>query len=226
MYSIVKGISYSTINSSLSTSSLCEDWPRRTTASNERVKGLGTGWNTNTQTYLKLFDYQSTTESSSGGQHIKRRAKSCNLSKEYKKKTSTELLLGIYLTKLNEEERWRRRKSSCFVSSRLGQREEASPHPLTLPPPLPAAGGGLSVTGRHLHWAHLDFFFPSILTPFTTRPPTHALHFSPMVLSFLTDQAFNSIEDSLLSYAYRTERKKKRSKNNKINVLWTLQEHF
>lgn len=57
---------------------------------------------------------------------------SCNLSKEedsLRKKTSTELLLGIYLTKLNEEEKEEEVEEELGVdSSRLGQREEA-PHP-------------------------------------------------------------------------------------------------
>lgn len=185
MYSIVKGTSYSTINSSLSTSSLCEDLPRRTTASNERVMGLGTGWNTNTQTYLKLFDYQSTTESSSGGQHIKRRVKSCNLSKEYNKKnkhwaTSWHLLDKTeWRGEMEEEEK----EESGVISSRLGQREE--PPPLTLsPPPPPYLLQGvvwvwLAVISIGLIWIFLTVFWPPSppappLTPSHTLPPPHS----------------------------------------------------
>lgn len=134
MYLIVKGISYSTINSSLSMSSLCDHCWWRTTASIERVKGLRTGWNTNTQTYLKLFDYQSAPPALED----KNKKDVWNHATFQKKKTSTELLLGIYLTKLTEEER-RRRKSWALSVPGLGRgKRPHTPHSLSLL--LPAAG--------------------------------------------------------------------------------------
>lgn len=117
--------------------------------------------------------------SSSGGQKYKRRVKSCNLSKESEKSTSTELLLGIYLTKLNEEERRRKDRASSLTDLVRGKR----PHePRYLSPPLPfLLQGSLSVTDSCVVvWAHLDFSC-SILSPFT---PLHILHFSPTVLLF------------------------------------------
>lgn len=114
----------------------------------------------------------------------KRRVKSHILSKE--NKTSTELLLGIYLTKLNKEED--EEEGSGAASSRLGRREEA-PHPVALSPfPFLLQGQSLSVTDCHADWAYLDFFSHSILTPHPTPSVPlhlpHTLHLSPMVLSF------------------------------------------
>lgn len=75
-------------------------------------------------------------------------------------KTSTELLLGIYLTKLNKEEE--EEEGSGAASSRLGQREEA-PHPVALSPfPFLLQGQSLSVTDCHADWAYLDFFFLTV----------------------------------------------------------------
>lgn len=106
------------------------------------------------------------------------------LSKE--NKTSTELLLGIYLTKLNKEEE--EEEGSGAASSRLGQREEA-PHPVALSPfPFLLQGQSLSMTDCHADWAYLDFFFSQYSDP-TPTPSVplhlpHTLHLSPMVLSF------------------------------------------
>lgn len=127
------------------------------------------------------------------------------LSKE--NKTSTELLLGIYLTKLNKEEE--EEEGSGTASSRLGQREEA-PHPVALSPfPFLLQGQSLSVTDCHADWSYLDFFFShSILTPpphptlCPSPPPTHSPSLSHGAL-ISADQAFNLVmmEDSMLSYA-------------------------
>lgn len=139
MYSIVKGISYSTINSSLSTSSLCEDWPRRTTASNEsqgpgdRMKHKHTNlpetlW---LPVYYRVQLWRATHK------------KTCEIMQPFKriqKKTSTELLLGIYLTKLNEEERWRRRKSRASSVPGLGRGKRPPPTPSPSLPPTCCRG--------------------------------------------------------------------------------------
>lgn len=122
--------------------------------------------------------------------------------KRKEKPTSTELLLGIYLTKLNEEER--RRKGFGAVSS--GLVEGRGPTSLTLSPfPFLLQGQSRSMTDCHVDWAHLDFSY-SILTPFNLP---HTLHFFSHGALISTDQAFNLVmmEDSMLSYAYRTERK-------------------
>lgn len=140
---------------------------------NETVMWLATGWNT--QSYLKLSDYQSAPpvlEDENKQTNKKRRVKLHILSKE--NKTSTELLLGIYLTKLNKEEE-EEEEGSGAASSRLGQREEA-PHPVALSPfSFLLQGQSLSVTDCHADWAYLDFFFfsHSILTP-----PPHPLSLS------------------------------------------------
>lgn len=85
----------------------------------------------NTQTYLKLFDYQSCSSSS-----WRTKIKTCEIMQPFKrkKKISTELLLGIYLTKLNEEERRMRRKSWALSVPDLGRGKEA-PHPSHSPFP-------------------------------------------------------------------------------------------
>lgn len=152
---------------------------------NETVMWLATGWNT--QSYLKLSDYQSAPpvlEDENKQTNKKRCVKLHILSKE--NKTSTELLLGIYLTKLNKEEE--EEEGSGAASSRLGQREEA-PHPVALSPfPFLLQGQSLSVTDCHADWAYLDFFFSQYSDP-TPTPSVplhlpHTLHLSPMVLSF------------------------------------------
>lgn len=163
MYLIVKGISYSTINSSLSMSSLCNHCSWRTTASNrigDRMKHKPT-WNSlTTSLLLQLWRMK-----------IKRRVKSCNLSKGKIKTTSTELLLGIYLTKLNEEER-RRRKSLVLSVPGLGRGKRLhTPHCLSLC--LPAAGSlhdwlscGLGTSGFLSQYSDpLHLHTPSISLP-------------------------------------------------------------
>lgn len=146
-------------------SSLCIRSPWGTTASKERAKGLGTRWNTNTQTYLKLFDYQSASPALED-----KNEKTCEIMQPFKKKkkkrqnrhwaTSWHLL---------DKTEWRgeKLKESGFVSSRLEQREEASHPSLSLPFAFLLQGQSLIVTDCHVIWAHLDFSY-SILTPFTT----------------------------------------------------------
>lgn len=176
-------------------SSPCDQWPWRTAALEGRVMGLGAGWNENTQTYLKPL----TTSLLLQMWRTKRHVKSCNLSKEkktktqqqQKKKTSTELLLGIYLTKLNEKER--RRKSWASSAPGLGRRKT----PFTLCPfPFLLQGRSVNLGTSGFHLQYSD---PSHLP----RAPPFLSHGA--LIS--TDQAFNLVmmEDSMLSYAYRTD---------------------
>lgn len=163
------GISYSTINSSLSMSSLCDHWPWRTTASNERVKGLGDKmkqthkptWNSlTTSLLLRLWRTKG-----------KRRVKSCNLSKGKKQNKNKHWATSWHLLDKTEWRGEKEEEASGVANSRLGQREEA-PHPSLSPPfPFLLQGQSLSVTVRHVDWAHLDFSY-SILTP-STHPSTH-----------------------------------------------------
>lgn len=165
MYSIVKGIFYSTINSFLSMSSLCDHWPWRTTASNERVQGLGTGWNANTQTYLKLFDYQSAPSALED-----KNKKTCKIMQPFKRKKKKQAL-SYFLA--STWQNWMKRREGGRVGRRQFQAwaEGRGPTSLTLSPfPFLLQGQSLSVTDCHVDWAHLDFSY-SILTPFTSHTP-------------------------------------------------------
>lgn len=177
MYSIVKDISYSTINSSSSMSSLCGHWLWRTTAS-ERVKGPGTGQNANTQTYLNLFDYQSAPLV--WEDENKRRVKSCNLSKEKKKKKALSYFLA------STWQNWMKRRGG---GGRVGHRqfqtwaEGRGPTPHSLSLPLPAAGAE-SEHDFTSCWLGTSGFLSQYSDPPTPPFILYTLHFSPMVLSF------------------------------------------
>lgn len=127
---------------------------------------------------------------------IKRRVKSCNFKKESKNKSGTEVLLGIYLTKLNEEER--KSRDLAVPGWARGRRPLRSLAVLL-------QGQSLSMLFGHI-WIFLTVFWP---LHSTTPPSPPSLSHGALVS---TDQAFNlvMIEDSLLSYAYGTECKKKR----------------
>lgn len=123
---------------------------------------------------------------------------------------------------------WMKRRDGGGGEGRVGRRQfqawaegrAPTPHPLSPPPPPTCCRGWSECDWPSSPSGSSGFFSqysdplhrpPPHSRPLTpSHPPTHTLHFSPMVLSFSTDQAFNSIEDSLLSYAYRTERKKKK----------------
>lgn len=175
MYSIVKGISYSTINSSLNTSSLCDHWPWRTTASNERVKGLGTGWDTNTQTYLKLFDYQSA-PSALEDKHTKK--KTCEIMQPFKIKKKNKNKHWATSWHLLDETEWKGEKgggrSRASSVPGLGRGEEEAPHPS---PSLPSP---TCCRGRVWAWltvmsiGHIWIFFLTVFWP--PPPPPTPLH--------------------------------------------------
>lgn len=157
------GISYSTINSSLSMSSLCNHWPWRTTASNERAKGLGTRWNTNTQTYLKLFDYQSTSPTLEG----KNKKDVWNHATFQKRKKKQALSYFLASTWQN----WMKRRERGRVGIWQFQAEGRGLKALALSSlPVVLQGQSLSVTEHHVVWAHLDFSY-SVLTPFHPTTP-------------------------------------------------------
>lgn len=147
----------------------------------------GTRWNKHTNLpetlWLPVFS------SASGGQKEKDVWNHATFQKEKNKtKTSTELLLGIYLTKLNEEER-RRRKHRASPIPDLGRGKR--PHtPLSLPPFPSCCRGRVwawpSVTLIGHIWIFLTVFWP----PPPIHPPT-----TPPFLSHgavvSTDQAFS-----------------------------------
>lgn len=157
--------------------------------------------------------------------------KSCNLSKE-KKITSTELLLGIYLTKLNEEERRRRRRKKSRRQFQAWA-EGRGPTPLALSPAPYLLQGAvwvrltdwLTVTLIGHIWIFLTVFWPPSITftTTTTSPPSLTPPFLSHGALVSTDQAFNLMEDSLLSYAYGTEKKHEKTESTYYELL---QEHF
>lgn len=137
-----------------------------------------------------------------------RRVKSHILSKE--NKISTELLLGIYLTKLNKEERRTSRQFQAWAEGR------GSTPPHSLPLPFPAAGAESERDWLSRRLVISGFFLQYFDPPNPTPPPSFLSHGA--LIS--ADQAFNLVmmEDSMLSYAYRTECKKKKQKKNYIYI--------
>lgn len=174
MYSIVKGIFYSTINSFLNMSSLCDHWPERTTASNKRVKGLGTGWNANTQTYLKLFDYQSAPPALED-----KNKKACKIMQPFKRKENKQAL-SYFLA--STWQNWMKRREGervwHFQFQACRGKRPYIPHSLSLP--LPAAGAE-SKRDWLSCWLGTSGFFLQYSDPLHLP---HTLHFSPTVLSF------------------------------------------
>lgn len=152
-------------------SSVCNRSPWRTTASKERAKGLGTRWNTNTQTYLKLFDYQSASPALED-----KNKKTCEIMQPFKKKT--EQALSYFLASTWQNWMKRREIERIRICQFQAWAEGRGLTPLTLSSlRLPAAGAESDRDWLSCYLGTSGFFLQY-------SDPLHHLHFSPKVLLF------------------------------------------
>lgn len=170
---------------------------------------------------------------SSGGQTYKK--KTCEIMQPFKVKKKNKNKHWATSWHLLDETEWRGEKgggrSRASSVPGLGRGEEEAPHPSpSLPSPTCCRGrvwAWLTVMSIGHIWI---FFSYSILTsPSSTHPLTHALHFSPMVLLFQLTKHLTWWK-TVCCHMHTGLNAKKQTKNPKkktrINVLWTLQEHF
>lgn len=179
-----------------------------------------------TQTHKPTWN--SLTHQSAPPALVDKNKKTCEIMQPFKReknKSSTELLLGIYLTKLNEEEE---REEEEEAGCRQFQAWAEGRGPTPLSPSLPSCCRGRvwawPILSCWLGTSGLLFFSFSILTP-TDPPPTYTLDFSPMVLSFQSTKHLTWRKTSFVVICIWDWTQKKWNKN-RINVLWTLQKHF
>lgn len=171
---------------------------------NETVMWLATGWNT--QSYLKLSDYQSAPPvlEDENKQTNKKRCVKLHI---LQKKTKQALSYFLASTWQNWIKRRRRRKGQAPPVPGLGRGKRLHTPSLSLPSPSCCRGRvwawpTVTPIGHIWIFFFLTVFWPHPHTLCPSPPPTHSPSLSHGAL-ISADQAFNLVmmEGSMLSYA-------------------------